>query len=89
MNDAWREALTAFEGLDVKVERSTCRSMTSGYVVAACINTRTRTRQAAFDLGQLSDRGANLFHVREGQGHQARPLLHDRERAFEAVGLSE
>ena len=85
MNDAWRETLTAFDGLDVKVEQ---------YVPLDCervlvlMHNTGRGKASGFDLGQLENRGANLFHVRDGKVTRL-VLYFDRERALDAVGLRE
>ena len=85
MNDAWREALTAFEGLDVKVEQYV---PLDGERVLVLMHNSGRGKASGFDLGQLENRGANLFHVRDGKVTRL-VLYFERERALEAVGLSE
>ena len=85
MNDAWREALTAFEGLDVKVEQYV---PLDGERVLVLMHNTGRGKASRFDLGQLDNRGANLFHIREGKVTRL-VLYFDRERALEAVGLAE
>ena len=85
MNDAWRETLTAFESLDVKVEQYL--PLDDERVLVLMHNTG-RGKASGFDLGQLTNRGANLFHVREGKVTKL-VLYFDREAALEALGLSE
>jgi ketosteroid isomerase-like protein len=85
MNDAWREALTAFEGLVVRVEQYL--QLDDERVLVLMHNTG-HGKASGFDLGQLENRGANLFHVREGKVTKL-VLYFDRARALEAVGLSD
>jgi ketosteroid isomerase-like protein len=85
MNDAWRETLTAFESLDIKVEDYV---PLDGDRVLVLMHDSGRGKGSGFDLGQLDNRGANLFHIRKGQVTKL-VLYFDRERALEAVGLSE
>ena len=63
MAEAWREALSAWEGLDVKVERYV--PLDDERVLVLMHNTG-RGKASGLELDQLHTRGANLFHVREG-----------------------
>ena len=85
MSGAWREALAAFDGLDVKVERIGV-PLDSERVLVLMHNTG-RGKASGFDLGQLNNRGANLFHIHDGKVTRL-VLYFERERALEAVGLS-
>jgi ketosteroid isomerase-like protein len=85
MNKAWRENLTAFEGLDVKVEQYV--PLDSERVLVLMHNTG-RGKASGFDVGQLDNRSANLFHVRDGKVTRL-VLYFERQRALEAVGLSD
>jgi ketosteroid isomerase-like protein len=86
MSDAWRETLSAFEDLDVKVEDYI---PLAGDRVLVLMHNTGHGKASGFDLGQLApNRGANLFHIREGRVTKL-VLYFDRERALEAVGLSE
>jgi len=85
MNDAWRETLAAFEGLDVKVEQYV---PLDGERVLVLMHNTGRGKASGFDLGQLNNRGANLFHVREGKVTKL-VLYFERERALAALGLKD
>jgi ketosteroid isomerase-like protein len=47
-----------------------------------------RGKTSGLDVGQISTKGANLFHLRGGKVTKLVQYL-DRAKAFEAVGLSE
>jgi hypothetical protein len=87
MNDAWRETLTAFESLDVKVEQYL--PLNDERVLVLMHNTGRgegeRLRPGATD----ESRRKPLPRPR-GQGHQARPLLRPRTRPRSrgAVGVT-
>jgi ketosteroid isomerase-like protein len=85
MSDAWREVLAAIEGLDVKVEDYI---PLDGDRVLVLMHNTGRGKASGLDIGQLGNRGANLFHVREGKVTKL-VLYFDREQVLEALGLSE
>jgi len=85
MNDAWREALAATEGLHVEVEEYI---PLEGDRVLVLMHNSGRAKASGLDLGQLGNRSANLFHIREGK--VAKLVIYwDRQEALEALGLSE
>ncbi len=85
MGDAWREALRAFDRLEMDVE---------GYIpidgerVLVLTTNTGRGKTSGFDLGELRTRGANVFHIRDGKVTKL-VAYWDRDRALEALGLSE
>jgi ketosteroid isomerase-like protein len=85
MSDAWREALSAFEGLDVEAEQYL--PIDDERVLVLTRNSG-RGRTSGFELGQLQTRGANLFTVRQGKVTKL-VLYWDRRPALEAAGLAE
>jgi ketosteroid isomerase-like protein len=78
-------SLECLDGLDVKVER---------YLpihderVLVLMHNSGRGKASGFELGELQTRGANVFHIREGKVTRL-VAYWDRERALEALGLSE
>jgi hypothetical protein len=93
MNNALGETLTAFEGLEVKVED---HIPLHGDRVPVLMHNTGQGKASGFDLGRLGNRGANLFHVRGNNLFHVREnevtklvLYFDRGSAFEAVGLSD
>ncbi len=85
MRDAWREALGAFEGLDATVEQYV---PLDGERVLVFMHNRGRGKGSGFELGQLDNRGANPFHIRDGKVTKL-VLYWNRERALQALGLPE
>ena len=85
MTAAWREALSAFDGLDVEVEQYV---PINGERVLVLMHNRGRGKASGFELGELQTRGANVFHISGGKVTRL-VAYWDRERALEAVGLSE
>jgi len=83
MRAAWREALSAFDRLDVEIERYV---PLEGGRVLVLMHNRGRGKTSGFDLGDLQTRGANVFHVRNGKVTQL-ILYRERARAFEDLGL--
>jgi ketosteroid isomerase-like protein len=85
MTAAWREALSAFDGLDVRVERYLA---IDDERVLVLMHNSGRGKASGFELGELQTRGANVFHIRDGKVTRL-VAYWDRARALEAVGLSE
>ena len=74
----WEEfRLEADEYRDLDSERVLVLDRSSG-----------RGKTSGLDLGQIQSRGAWLFHVRDGKVTRMERYM-DRDRALEAVGLSE
>jgi ketosteroid isomerase-like protein len=85
MGEAWREALGAFDRLEMDVDEYI--PIDDERVLVLTTNTG-RGKTSGFDLGELRTRGANLFHVRDGKVTRL-VAYWDREQALAAVGLSE
>jgi ketosteroid isomerase-like protein len=85
MAEAWRDLLSAWEGLRSEPEEY-LEIDNERVLVLAHFSGRGRT--SGLDIGQLSDRGAGLFHVRDGKVTKHVVYL-DRERAFADLGLKE
>lgn len=85
MSDAWREALGAFDRLEMDADD--CVSIDSERVLVLTTNTG-RGKTSGFDLGELRTRGANIFHIRDGKVTKL-VAYWDRDRALEALGLSQ
>jgi ketosteroid isomerase-like protein len=84
MGEAWREALGAFDRLEMDVDEYI--PIDDERVLVLTTNTG-RGKTSGFDLGELRTRGANLFHVRDGRVTRL-VAYWDREQALAAVGLS-
>jgi ketosteroid isomerase-like protein len=85
MAEAWREALGAFDRLEMDVEDAI--SIDAERVLVLTTNTG-RGKTSGFDLGELRTRGANVFRIRDGKVTSL-VAYWDRDRALEAVGLSD
>jgi ketosteroid isomerase-like protein len=85
MGAVWREAVSAFDNLDVEAERYV--ALDEERVLVLTHNTG-RGRASGFELGSIQTRGANLFHLRERKVTKL-VLYWDRTGVLEAVGLSE
>ncbi len=85
MAEGWRSWLNAFE--DFRAEGAEVREL-EGERVLALVQFRGRGRTSGLDVGQTQTKGANLFHLRGGKVTRLVTYM-DRERALEAVGLSE
>jgi ketosteroid isomerase-like protein len=85
MAEAWRDLLSAWERLRSEPEEY-LEIDNERVLVLAHFSGRGRT--SGLDIGQLSDRGAGLFHVRDGKVTKHVVYL-DRERAFADLGLKE
>ena len=85
MSGAWREALGAFDRLEMEVEEYI--PVDHERVLVLTKNTG-QGKTSGFELGALRTRGANVFHLRDGKVTKL-VAYWDRDRAVEAVGLSE
>ena len=84
MGAAWREALGAFDRLEMDVDEYI--PIDRERVLVLTTNTG-RGKTSGFDLGELRTRSANLFHIRDGKVTKLMAYW-DRDRGLEAVGLS-
>ena len=85
MSEAWRAALGAFDRLEMEVDEYI--SVDGEHVLVLTTNTG-RGKTSGFELGELRTRSANLFRIRDGKVTKL-VAYWDRQRALEAVGLSE
>jgi ketosteroid isomerase-like protein len=81
--EAWRELLSAWEGLRSKGEEYLELDDERVLVLARFSG---HGKRSGLDLGQMGDKGAGLFHVREGKVRRHVVYL-DRERAFADLGF--
>jgi ketosteroid isomerase-like protein len=85
MAEAWRDLLSAWEGL---------RSEPEEYLeidderVLVLAHFSGRGRRSGVELSQIGDKGAGLFHVRHGKVTRHVVYL-DREHALAELGLAE
>ena len=89
MAQAWRDWLGAWEEYRVEVEEY--RELDRERILVLMLHCG-RGKTSGLDAGQLGEEakraGANVVHVRDGKVTRI-VLYWDRERALEAVGLSE
>jgi ketosteroid isomerase-like protein len=85
MAGAWREALSAFEGL--RAEADEYRALDDERVLVL-MHFSGRGKASGLEVGDIHMKGANLFHV--GDGKVTRLVTYwDRERALADLGLGE
>jgi ketosteroid isomerase-like protein len=82
--EAWRDFLSAWEGLRVEAEEYVERE--DGRVLVLTRNTG-RGKTSGPELGEMRTHGANLFHVRDGEVTRL-VLYWDGERARADLGLA-
>ena len=75
---AWRQFLDAWEGHQIEVDEYRELDASRVLVLGAF---RARGKASGVDLEQLRTAGANVFHLREREGDQARHLLRPSARA--------
>jgi hypothetical protein len=85
MAEAWRDLLSAWEGLRSEPEEYLELDNERVLVLA---HFSGRGRKSGLDLAQMSDKGAGLFHVRDGKVTRHVVYL-EREHAFADLGLQE
>jgi ketosteroid isomerase-like protein len=85
MREAWRDLLSAWEGLRSEPEEYLELDNERVLVLA---HFSGRGRKSGLDLAQMSDEGAGLFHVRDGKVTRHVVYL-ERRRAFADLGLEE
>jgi ketosteroid isomerase-like protein len=83
MTEAWRDLLSAWEGLRSEPEEYLELDNERVLVLARFSG---RGRKSGLDLAQMSDKGAGLFHVRDGKVTRHVVYL-ERRRAFADLGL--
>ena len=64
MSSAWREALSAFDGLSAEAEE--IRELDSTRVLVLTTNRTGRGKASKVELGSMRTRGANVFEIRDG-----------------------
>ena len=85
LEEGWRSWLSAWE--EWRVEAEEYREL-DGERVLVLFQLSGRGKASGLDVGQTQTKGANLFHVRDGRVTRIVGYW-GRERALEAVGLSE
>jgi hypothetical protein len=85
MVDGWREFLSAWE--DWRGEAEEYQQL-DGERVLVSFHFSARGKASRMELGEISTKGALLFHVHEGKVIRLVVYL-DRERAFDDLGLRE
>jgi ketosteroid isomerase-like protein len=85
MADAWRSTLAAWEGL--RVEAAGYRELDDERVLVFA-HWSGRGRTSGLELGQMSTKGASLFHISGGKVTRL-VLYWDGARALADLGLSE
>jgi ketosteroid isomerase-like protein len=83
LGDAWREFLDTWQ--EWRVEAEEYREL-DGERVLVLIRIGGRGKASGLDVGQMSAKGANLFHIRSGKVTRL-ALYWDRDRALADVGL--
>jgi ketosteroid isomerase-like protein len=81
--EAWRSILSAWE--DFRIEATEYRELDDERVLVLH-NFSGRGKTSGLEIGQMSARGASLFHVHRGKVTKAVTYL-DRERALADLGL--
>ena len=84
MAKAWREFLSAFEGLRIEVDEY--RDVDAERVLVL-VHKRGRGKMSGVDVGHIGTRGASVFHIRGGQVTRL-VLYFDGERAVADLGLT-
>ena len=84
MAAAWRDALSAFDGLRAEAEEFI--SLDHERVLVPTRNTG-RGHASGVELGEMKTKGANLFQIRGGRVTRL-ALYWNRERAYADLGLS-
>jgi len=84
MAEGWREFLSTWEGFRTEVEEF--RELDAERVVVL-VHRSGRGKTSGLELGPMSTRGANLFHVRGAQVTRL-VLYWDREHAPADLGLT-
>jgi ketosteroid isomerase-like protein len=85
MAEGWRGWLGAWKDYGVTVDEF--RELDEERVLVL-VHQRGRGKASGLEIGQMSAKGASLFHVRDGK--VTRLIFHiDRERAFADLGLEE
>src|SRR5215204_6014447 len=85
MAEVFRDWLGTWE--DWRVEAEEYRDLGGGGVLVL-FHFSARGKSSGLDVGQISTKGASLFHVRGGKVTKLVQYF-DRAKAFEAVGLRE
>jgi ketosteroid isomerase-like protein len=85
MAEAWRDFLRAWEECRTQVEEY---RQLDGERILVLTHRAGRGKTSGMDIGGMRAKGANLFHLRDGKVIRL-VFYWDRERALEAVGLSE
>lgn len=85
MAEVWREALSAFE--ELRVEADEYRALDDERVLVL-VHFSGRGKTSGLEVGDIHMKGANLFHVRDGEVTRL-VLYWDRERGFTEFGLEE
>lgn len=84
MAESWRDFLSTWEGLHAEAEEF--REIDSERVLVLAHNSG-RGKMSGLEVGQMSWRAANLFHVRDGKVTRLVNYW-DRERALADLGLT-
>jgi ketosteroid isomerase-like protein len=84
MAKAWREFLSAFEGLRIEVDEY--RDVDAERVLVL-VHKRGRGKASGVDVGHIGTRGASVFHIRGGKVTRL-VLYFDGERAVADLGLA-
>jgi ketosteroid isomerase-like protein len=85
MAEVWREALSAFE--ELRVEPDEYRALDDERVLVL-VHFSGRGKTSGLEVGDIHMKGANLFHVRDGEVTRL-VLYWDREHAFVDFGVAE
>jgi ketosteroid isomerase-like protein len=85
MTNAWRDFLSAWE--DARPEAESYRELDDGRVMVLA-NRKARGKSSGLDVEQLSDKGADLFHLRDSQVTKLVSYF-DRDRALADLDLKE